>query len=152
MNHNNQGTLLSEFFNTIQTLRDSDIIRSDRYLGDIGEFIASTIFNIELFENQREETIDGTLNNQTVQVKFNSSPTKTNINVGRSREYDILVLILSNASKHFPNNSNSDFVGYFIRQENIISSFSQTANNTFSCTKIRLEQFEFREINFSDLN
>lgn len=147
-----RGTVLSDFFDAVQNLRQVNVLRSDKYLGDIGEFIASTIFTVELSNNQREETIDGEINGSTVQVKFNSSPTKTNINVGRARDYDLLVLILSRSSKHFPLSCNSDFVGYLINQDSILTNFSETANDTFSCTRSILEAFTYREINFDDLN
>lgn len=152
MTTRSRGAILSDFFSVVQNLRQTNVLRSDRYLGDIGEFIASTIFDVELSINQREETIDGEINGNTVQVKFNSSPTKTNINVGRARDYDLMILILSSSSKHFPINCNSDFVGYLIDQNSIISNFTQTANSTFSCTRRTLEAFEYREINFTDLN
>ena len=85
-------------------------------------------------------------------IKFNASTTKTNINVGHSREYDNLILILSRTSCHFPNGCISDFVAYNINQEIIINRFTETANNTFSCTKNLLEGIEYRDINYEDLH
>jgi hypothetical protein len=149
--NNNQGALIEQFFEIVQKLKHSNIIRSERYLGDIGEYIASNIFNVILSNNKREELIDGKINEQTVQIKFNNSPTKTNINVGQARNYDILILILSKSSLHFPVNCKSDFVAYFVQQEIILQKFSKTAKNTFSCTKKTLETINYSEINYFDL-
>jgi hypothetical protein len=44
---------LVNFFDAIKMLRDSNIIRSDRYLGDIGEYICQKLYGMTLNDSGR---------------------------------------------------------------------------------------------------
>lgn len=146
------ANLIKDFFTTIQLLKSHKVIRSDRYLGDIGEYIAETIYMVKLSSNLREEVIDGHIGNEKVQVKFNCSTTKTNLKIGNANHYDRLILILHQSSLHFPDNCTADFVGYSLDQLQIQQAqLKPLKDGSYSFTKRTLSQFEHREINFNQL-
>lgn len=138
-----QHELIQNFFNAIQALKDANIIRSDRYLGDIGEYLAAEKYNVTLSENQREEIIDGHIEGRSVQIKYNGSPTKTNIDVGRADQYDFLILIMARRSLHFPDDCSAEMISYQIESEEILESFSLSNKGTRCCTKSILEPFTY---------
>ena len=86
---------INKFFESAKELKNLGVIDSDRYLGDIGEYIfTKTTLGAALEANKRTKGHDSTFDGKKYQVKLNNSPTKTNINIGNTNEYDILILII----------------------------------------------------------
>ena len=73
---------IKEFYDSVEKLKSLGIIRSDKYLGDIAEYISSYFYEIELAESGRQPGHDGSDNEGRVQIKYHGSPTRTNIDLG----------------------------------------------------------------------
>ncbi|EGR2773252.1 TPA: hypothetical protein ACMDOR_003550 [Vibrio parahaemolyticus] len=84
---------IAEFYAAADKLRKLKVVRSDRYLGDIAEFIAKSSLGMELAENCREKGYDGLINNRKVEVKYNGGKSIT-VNAGKPETYDELIIIL----------------------------------------------------------
>ena len=102
---------IKNFFMAISKLKQLGIIRSDKYLGDIGEYICVQLYNMQLSKSQRQEGYDGLIGDKRCQVKFHNSPKRTNIYVGDPSKYDLLIVVLGPNSKLRPDNKN-DFLIY----------------------------------------
>lgn len=151
MNDDDVSTKIKSFFNIIESLKKFEIIWSDRYLGDIGEYLAAQKYNVKLSNNKREEIIDGHIGEKTVQIKWSGSQTKTNIDIGRLDLYDILILVLPKSSKHYPNNCKSDLVLYKIDSVELLKFISKSNVGKFYITKEKLKAFSYDELNYMDL-
>ena len=90
---NEQMVAIGEFFAAAGRLKTLGLIRSDRYLGDIAEFIAKTQLGMTMAASCREPGHDGYIDGKKVQVKFNGG-TSITIDVGDPDTYDELVVIL----------------------------------------------------------
>lgn len=148
--NNDVSIKLKSFFNIIESLKDANIIWSDRYLGDIGEYLAAQKYNVVLSGDKRKEIIDGHIDEKTVQIKWSGSKTNTNINIGKLDMYDILILVLPKSSKHYPNNCKSDLVLYKIDSTKQLQSITKS-NGKFYITKAKLKTFSYDELNYVDL-
>lgn len=124
---------LRNFFKAVQDLRESNIIRSDRYLGDIGEKICEVLYGIELNPSAREEGHDGVLNNEKYEIKFHNSPTRTNIYLGNPEKYNILLVVLGPHSLLRPDGHEESFLIYKITNEYVIENFKQESG--YCCGK-----------------
>jgi len=86
---------INKFFEAAKELKNLGVIVSDRFLGDIGEYIfTKTILGAALEVNKRTKGHDSIFNGKKYQVKLNNSPTKTNIDIGDPNEYDVLIVII----------------------------------------------------------
>lgn len=93
---------IRKFFETVETLKNEDIIRSSKYLGDIAEYICQELYTLQLNLNQRETGYDATDDiGNTYQIKINNSSEKTNQDIGDPSVYTNLLLIITNNSKLF---------------------------------------------------
>ncbi|MDF3554658.1 hypothetical protein COM99_26450 [Bacillus cereus] len=124
---------LKSFFKVIKELRESNIIRSDRYLGDIGEHMCQELYGLELNKSGREKGYDGVLNNKKYEVKFHNSLKRTNIYLGNPDIYDILLIVLGPESILRPKSEKDSFLIYKIESEYIKKSFKQKSG--FCCGK-----------------
>lgn len=124
---------LKNFFKAIQDLRESNIIRSDRYLGDIGEKICETLYGFTLNQSAREEGYDGVLDNQRYEVKFHNSMTRTNIYLGNPELYDFLLVVLGSDSLLRPEGYEETFLIYKITNEFVKANFNQKSG--YCCGK-----------------
>lgn len=91
---------IDDFFTAVEKLRSLEIIRSNRFLGDLGEFIASRAIGLQLNQNKRQKGFDAIFNNKKYEVKY-SNGTKTNISLGNPNEYDFIVLVIGSRSVLF---------------------------------------------------
>lgn len=94
-----QESAIAQFFIAVDRLEQLGVIRSSRFLGDIGEFLCSDTFGTVLVDELRLPGHDGIHNGKRVQVKFNNSPTCNNINVGNPDKYEELVVVLGPKSR-----------------------------------------------------
>ncbi|MFT8362927.1 MAG: hypothetical protein ABF608_07060 [Sporolactobacillus sp.] len=88
---------LNAFFDSAEKLKSLGIIRSSRFLGDIGEYIAASAYGITLQKNLREEGFDGTKDGKRYQIKYANGSTK-NLNAGNPEEYDYLLVVIGDGS------------------------------------------------------
>lgn len=88
-----QMKAIAEFYAAADKLRKLKVVRSDRYLGDIAEFIVKESLGMELAKSCREKGYDGLINNKKVEVKYNGGKSIT-VNAGKPNTYDELIIIL----------------------------------------------------------
>lgn len=103
-----QQSAISAFFDSVSKLEAVGVIRSSRFLGDIGEFLAREGFGVTLVNQLRQAGYDGTDQDGKVQIKFNNSTEGNNINVGNPKDYETLIVVIGPRSKlreedHGPN-------------------------------------------------
>ena len=88
-----QTTAIGEFFLAADRLKTLRIIRSDKYLGDIAEFIAVSQLGMTIVTSGTEPGHDGHIEGRKVQVKFNGG-TSITIDCGNPDDYDELIVVL----------------------------------------------------------
>ena len=103
-----QQSAIAAFFDSVSKLEAVSVIRSSRFLGDIGEFLAKEGFGVTLVNQLRQTGHDGTDQDGKVQIKFNNSTEGNNINVGNPKDYETLIVVIGPRSKlrkedHGPN-------------------------------------------------
>jgi hypothetical protein len=81
------------FFSSVDRLRDLGVVRSNKYLGDIAEFLCSNLFGMELAESKKQKGHDGTIDGLRCQVKFSGGSSQT-IDLGNPELYDRLIIVL----------------------------------------------------------
>lgn len=84
---------IEDFYKATDRLRALNVIRSDRFLGDIAEFLVASKLQLKLTDNKRERGYDGTSDNTKIEVKYNGGSSNT-VNCGRPESYDELVVVL----------------------------------------------------------
>lgn len=72
--------LIETFFQRISSLEEANIIRSNNFLGDIGEWLCVQKYGLVLEESGRHPGYDGKIEDMRVQVKLHNSPIRTNLN------------------------------------------------------------------------
>jgi len=132
-----QEFAISNFFVAVDRLEQLDVIRSSRFLGDIGEFLCQAAFGIELASQLRQTGHDGMDGDERVQIKFNNSTAGNNINVGKPASYDALIVVIGPQSKlREPNHKANEFRLYrFASSE--VELWKSTKNNYY-CAKEKL--------------
>jgi hypothetical protein len=88
-----QTVAIGDFFSSAERLKSLGIIRSDKYLGDIAEFIAASQFGMAMVSSGREPGHDGHIDGRKVQVKYNGG-TSITIDCGNPDSYEDLIVIL----------------------------------------------------------
>jgi hypothetical protein len=92
-----QVTAIEEFFAAAEKLKKLGIIRSDKYLGDIAEFVVVSRLGMIPASSGRQTGHDGTIEGKKVQVKFNGGTSRT-IECGNPDGYDELIVVLGLSS------------------------------------------------------
>ena len=72
-----QQEALSTFFDSVTALKTCGIIRSDKYLGDIAEFLCQEWYGIELADAGNQIGFDGVVDGLRVQVKYSGGISTT---------------------------------------------------------------------------
>lgn len=88
-----QTSAIGDFFSAVDRLKSLGVIRSDKYLGDIAEFIAASQFGMAIVSSGREPGHDGHIEGRKVRVKYNGG-TSITIDCGNPDSYDELIVIL----------------------------------------------------------
>ncbi|MGR6904587.1 hypothetical protein [Lysinibacillus sp. BSL11] len=135
---------LINFFKAIKMLRDSEIIRSDKYLGDIGEYICQKLYGITLNKSGREKGYDGTLGSEKYEIKFHNSLTRTNIYLGNPEIYDVLLVVLGPDSLLRPQQEKDDFLIYRTTNMYVKNHFKQKSG--YCCGKSYFEKSKVDKI------
>ncbi|QUM81153.1 hypothetical protein HWV01_13085 [Moritella sp. 5] len=108
-----QMNAICEFYSATDRLRELKVTRSDRYLGDIAEFIAKESLGMELASSCREQGYDGHINGKKVEVKYNGGKSTTLI-AGDPDTYAELIVILGPNSVMRDPSFSEDYVIYRI--------------------------------------
>ncbi|MEN3111992.1 DUF6998 domain-containing protein [Uliginosibacterium paludis] len=146
-----QQLAITGFFDSVSQLEAVGVIRSSRFLGDIGEFLAKEGFGVTLVNQLRQTGHDGTDQDGKVQIKFNNSTEGNNINVGNPKDYETLIVVIGPQSKlreegHGPNEFRlyryskrdveswrSKSGGYYCAKERLASCATKKVLTTHEC-------------------
>lgn len=122
---------LQGFFRAVRELRAHGIIDSDRYLGDIGEFLAATEYHLTLAKSKRQQGHDTEGHEERVQIKFHNSTTRTNIDFGDPHAYDYVIAVIGPDSLLHPGAAYAGHVVFYrFSSEHVRTNFP-----THSCGK-----------------
>jgi hypothetical protein len=132
-----QKRAITSFFKAVERLEDCGVIRSSRYLGDIGEFLCNSAFGTILANQLRQTGHDGMEGSSRVQIKFNNSTAGNNINVGNPNDYDVLVVVIGSRSKlREADHSQNEFRLYRYAADEVKTW--KTKSNNYYCAKEKL--------------
>lgn len=132
-----QAAAITAFMAAAAKLRLMRVIRSDRFLGDIGEFLAASEFGLQLAKSPRQEGHDTEGETDRVQIKFHNSPTRTNIDLGKPTKYDKVVIVIGPDSRLHPGGENhGKYCFYEFSALHVQQNFS--AKRAYSCGKLAL--------------
>lgn len=110
--------LIRDFFDCASKLLDAKIVRSDKLLGDIGEWLCVEKYGLVLASSGRNPGFDGLIGKEKVQVKVHNSPKGTNLAVGNPEKYDKLIVIIGPRSRlRHEDSANSFHVYHFTANE-----------------------------------
>ena len=143
-----QILLIQNFRDSIKSLKSSGVIRSHRYLGDLGEFLCADAFGINLSDNLRERGHDGMLGNSRVQIKYHGG-SSTTANLGQPCQYDEVFIVLGPDSVLRPSNYCQDFLIYQLTSEAVTSFRSESG--MYHCTSGRLPENPSHCISLGDI-
>lgn len=129
-----QAAAITDFMAAAAKLRSMKVIRSDRFLGDIGEFLAASEFQLQLAKSPRQEGHDTEGETDRVQIKFHNSLTRTNINLGEPAKYDRALIVIGPDSLLHPG---GDYTGKYCFYEFTASHVQQhfSTKRAYSCGK-----------------
>lgn len=89
-----QKEAIIQFFVAVKKLKDTGVIRSSKYTGDIAEFLVAEMLEIELSDNQREPGYDGVdATNRKVQIKYHGGVSGNNIIINEGNFDDVIVVL-----------------------------------------------------------
>ena len=115
---------LKEFFSGQIKLNRLGIIQSRDYIGDIGKYLCTVMYDLELPKRGQQarqahhEGYDGMIGTSKIQVKINNCPLGTPVPLSEPFEYDELIVVLGPNCKLRPDNIQDDFIFYkFTRAE-----------------------------------
>lgn len=132
-----QAAAIVSFFSAVERLQSLEVIRSSRYLGDIGEFLCHATDGTVLVPQLRNPGFDGMSGDARVQIKFNNSPTGNNIDVGDPSGYDILVIIVGPQSKLRELDHRKDEYRHYRFLNSEVESW-KSLSGRFYCARARL--------------
>lgn len=104
-----EAQAIGEFYAAVDRLKSLKIVRSDKYLGDIAEFLAKSELGMTIAESQRQEGYDGHIGERKLQVKY-SGGTSNTVDAGDPSAYDDLVIILGPQSVLRPDKLSDPYV------------------------------------------
>jgi len=133
-----QKQAIKLFFNILQLLKKTNIVRSDVIFGDIGEFLCTKIFTgLTLVPSKTNPNVDAHFRNgKRVQIKFSNSSDAKNIDLGNPNEYDELIVVLGSNSVHrMDGESDADYVFYQYTSAEVIEKFQVTSGYKLSKKK-----------------
>ena len=138
-----QKEAIARFSASIKELREAGVIRSHRYLGDLGEFLCADAFGIDLAKNLREVGHDGLREKLKVQIKYNGGA-KTNIDLGDPAEYEEVYIVLGKNSVARPTEHPADYLVYVLSSAEVHAM--RTPKGKYSCGKGQLPALPARAI------
>lgn len=106
--------ILKSFFNSTDELIEKKIIRSSKYTADVAEYLSQKIYNLKLCDNQREIGFDAIdYQEKKYQIKINNSSQKTNQDIGNTKSYDFLILMITSNSLLFDQSYSDYFIAVY---------------------------------------
>lgn len=125
--------LIQQFFDCPSKLLDAKVVRSDKLLGDIGEWLCVHAYGLVLETSGRHPGYDGKIGKARVQVKVHNSPHGTNLSVGNPDKYDKLIVILGPRSCLRVSALKAPFHAYHFSSHKVKAQMQR--NSGFYCAK-----------------
>ena len=94
-----QSALIRGYFACAASLLDAQMVRSDKILGDLAEWMCVQRYGLVLETSGRHPGYDGVIGERKVQVKAHNSPQGTNLSVGNPGQYDELFVLIGPRSR-----------------------------------------------------
>lgn len=138
--NNMQIKAINNFFKAVGKLQELKIIRSSKYLGDIGEFLASDKLGLDLVNSQKQKHYDAKKDGKTYQIKFHNAKVGTNINVGNPKNYDFLIIVIGPNSKiKEATHTRTEYRIYKFTKAEVLC-WGKRDEKSFYCAKEKLEK------------
>jgi hypothetical protein len=133
---------ITEFFKMVTRMKKLNIIRSDKYLGDIAEFICKEYYDLELENSQRNIGFDAKdESKRKVQIKLHIGQKGNNCIIGKG-QFDYLLLLIGPESKIRPRGyPENTWLIYKILNLEGKKSIAKRFLEKVKCDKILDEQF-----------
>jgi len=109
----NQEQAIVDFFSAVARLRDLGVIRSNKHIADIAEFVCCNFLGMELVASGNHPGYDGVIDGETCQVKFSGGKSNT-IDLGDPAGYDRLIIVLGPDSNLRPTGKSERWLIYSI--------------------------------------
>ncbi|WP_426992920.1 hypothetical protein [Methylomonas sp. CM2] len=138
--------LIREYFESVAKLQDQNIVRSDKVLGDLGEWLCVKKFGLVLEESGRHPGYDGKINGEKVQVKVHNSPERTNLSVGDPEKYDHLIVLIGPRSKLRIGSRDEAFHAYCFTSAEVKNTMARDSG--YYCAKGTLEAKSHKSIDY----
>lgn len=136
--------LISEFFTVASKLNDAGIVRSDKLLGDIGEWLCVKAYGLVLAESGRNKGFDGCIGDNKIQVKVHNAPIGTNVSVGNPDNYDELIILIGPRSRLRNTDKTLSFHVYRFSSNEVRDTMKRSSG--FYCAKGTLENKKYESI------
>lgn len=130
-----QKDALYRFAESVKELKEAGVVRSDRYLGDVAEFLCADYLGLELEPNKRAQGHDAIKDGRRYQIKYGGG-TKTNIALGDPKYYDEVLVVLGRDSVVRNDSVAGDFVIYRVPAAEVQSNHS-AGKSKLSCGRKR---------------
>lgn len=134
---NRQLEAIKAFFKAVEELKSSGVVRSHRYLGDIGEFICKKYLHLRLAKSRRQVGHDGEIDGKKVQVKYHGGKSTT-VNCGDPSAYSLLLIVLGPKSVLRPKGVKGTFLVYQFASDEVIPFKKE--NGQYLCLKRNLPE------------
>ena len=118
---------LKQFFSAQKKLNQLGIIRSRDYIGDIGKYLCTVMYDLEL--TRRRAGYDGMIGSSKIQVRFNNCPIGTKVRLVVPIKFDELIVVLGPNSSLRPENLQDDFIFYRFSREEVLEKFKTPGGN-----------------------
>lgn len=138
--------LICEYFEAVAKLQSNNIVRSDKVLGDLGEWICVQKYGLVLEASGRHPDYDGKINNEKVQVKVHNSPERTNLSVGNPNRYDHLIVLIGPRSKLRIGSIDESFHSYRFTSAEVIKLMARRSGHY--CAKGILKERNYESIEY----
>ena len=138
--------LIREYLKSVANLQNNNIARSDKVLGDIGEWICAKKYGLILESSGRHPGYDGKIDNEKVQVKVHNSPQGTNLSVGDPEQYDHLIILIGPTSRLRIGDVDESFHSYRFTSSEVKSKMARTSGHY--CAKGILEQKDYESVQY----
>lgn len=142
-----QKTLIREYFACAARLQDMEMIRSDKVLGDLAEWICVQRYGLVLETSGRHPGYDGVINERRVQVKAHNSPKGTNLSVGNPEQYDDLFVLIGPRSRLRVGPAGQSFHVYRFTSAQVDTTFRRKSGCYCAKKALAEESYDVIDIN-----